>query len=199
MVTIKRPKGGEYWRGEQSIQWAAEDPDKDQLSYELYLSKDNGAKWESLSLKDPKSTSYSFDTRKQADGIYRLKVIVKDTIGSPADALSAEAISKTFAVDNNPPLLLFSADSFRLDEQKRVTGKAMALDDVSPIVSAEFRIDNGEWRAAVAADGIFDSRWEDIQFVSDAVPEGDHTLEMRVRDAAGNSVTKRERLPAVTK
>jgi len=198
-VALKRPRGGEHWRGEQEIDWSGEDPDKDALHYELYTSKDNGATWEALSLKDPKSTSYTFDTRKKDDGTYRIKVVAKDTIGSPADSLSGETISKTFAVDNNPPLLLFPPDSYKQSEQKKVSGRAVALDDVSAIVSAEFRVDGGEWQAATAQDSIFDSRWEDIIFETDPLTEGEHSIELRTRDAAGNTATKKEALPTVTK
>jgi hypothetical protein len=54
------------------------------------------------------------------------------------------------------------------------------------VESAEYRVDSGEWLAAAAADGIFDSPEETIRIDAARLPAGRHVLFVRVRDAAGN-------------
>lgn len=48
LVSVKSPAGGESWARQQTVRWQATDPDKDRLSYEVYVSADNGATWTPL-------------------------------------------------------------------------------------------------------------------------------------------------------
>lgn len=198
-VAFKTPKGGEHWSGDQTLEWIGKDPDSDTLTYELLTTADSGATWTPVKLKSTRSSSQSLDTKGMKDGVYRAKVVARDSIGNPVGGQSAEAISKPFVVDNSPPLLLFEADSFKKSSDRRVAGKAVALDDVSSITSAEFRVDDGEWKAAGAQDSMFDSRWEDINFEAEVSETENHTIELRTRDSAGNVATKKESLPSTSK
>jgi hypothetical protein len=47
-------------------------------------------------------------------------------------------------------------------------------------------IDAEPWKAVASADGIFDARRETFDFTIDDVDEGEHTIVLRVYDAAGN-------------
>lgn len=133
-------------------------------------------------------TSLDWDTRKVPDGRYRLRIVASDLASSPDEPLVGEVISDAVTVDNTAPRLLLHA-------AKRV-GNAppteIAVQDAGNYVaSAEFRIDSGEWLAAACADGIFDSAEEVARLDPARLPLGKHTLELRVRDSAGNtSVTK---------
>lgn len=44
-VTVSAPKGGECWSGKKDISWKGADPDKDNLSYQVYYSSNRGLKW----------------------------------------------------------------------------------------------------------------------------------------------------------
>ena len=47
-ITLTSPKGGEKWAGKKTIRWSGSDPDKDNLSYDLFYSTDGGASWQPL-------------------------------------------------------------------------------------------------------------------------------------------------------
>ncbi|MCX6375825.1 MAG: hypothetical protein NTU88_07315, partial [Armatimonadetes bacterium] len=55
-LTLTDPKGGEKWAGKKTIKWTATDPDKDNLSYEVFYSNDSGATWKPLGDKVQKPT-----------------------------------------------------------------------------------------------------------------------------------------------
>ena len=50
----------------------------------------------------------------------------------------------------------------------------------------EYRVDGGEWSAALATDGSFDSPGEDFYFTTAPLADGSHTVQARAADAAGN-------------
>jgi hypothetical protein len=132
--------------------------------------------------------SLDWDTRKVPDGRYRLRITASDVASSPDEPLTGEIISEAITVDNSAPRLLIT--------QAKRAGAAPPLeipvqDAGNYVASAEYRLDGGLWLAAACADGIFDSADEVIRLDPARLPAGKHTLEIRVRDAAGNeSVTK---------
>jgi hypothetical protein len=94
-----------------------------------------------------------------------------------------------FLVDNAPPQLIL--DRARKDADPP-PAEVSAYDPGSYLTSAELRIDGGEWRAAVAKDGLFDGQVEQILLEpagGQPLPEGSHQMEVRCRDAAGNVAT----------
>ena len=44
-ITLIAPQSGQYWSGVRDIRWKASDPDEDELTYEVYLSRDDGRTW----------------------------------------------------------------------------------------------------------------------------------------------------------
>lgn len=48
-VTVQEPNNGAIVSGKVTIRWRGEDPDRDRLTYEVFLSKDGGKTWERLS------------------------------------------------------------------------------------------------------------------------------------------------------
>ncbi len=130
-----------------------------------------------------RATSLKWDTTDVLDGIYWLRVVASDKKANPTDAQQAEAISGSFLVDNAPPELIL--DLRRADEDPPPPSVAV-FDAASHITSAEFRVDDGDWLAATADDGIFDGQFEAIVLDPERLPEGAHELAVRARDAAGN-------------
>ena len=59
-------------------------------------------------------------------------------------------------------------------------------DALSPLRDAVVSIDAGDWRPAVAADGLLDGRRETLRIER---PEGARMLLLRVSDAAHNVIT----------
>jgi len=129
-------------------------------------------------------TSLEWDTSKLADGVYIIKITASDRLANPGDPRQAEVISRPLVVDNTPPELV--VDSARKDAD-RPPAEITVSDRTTYITSAEFRIDAGPWLAAMAKDGIFDEPAETIMLDADRVPLGAHQIEIRARDAAGNT------------
>jgi len=203
-LTIKQPTPGAIISGTYKVQWDGKDPDKDRLSFEVQYSSD-GTSW--VSIEEPKPTKekdkeaeqkaqtekpqdaattkseISWDTTKVRDGIYYIRVVASDSISNPVDAKQTERIVHPVIVDNTPPEVWHPVPGERLTEPPK---KVRCYDATTFIASAEYRIDGGEWIAAACGDGVFDSKNEDVLIDISRLPAGKHTLELRVRDGAGN-------------
>lgn len=137
---------------------------------------------------DSAGTSIMWNTRKAPDGHYRIRITVSDAAGRPDEPMLGEVISEPVRVDNTPPRLL-------LQSAKRIgpapPSEIPVQDGGTYVASAEYRVDGADWQALACADGIFDSPEETLRLDPARLPTGRHSLEIRVRDAAGNeSVTK---------
>ncbi len=60
----------------------------------------------------------------------------------------------------------------------------MATDALSSVRSVEYRVDDGKWRSVPLA--ALDGSLTDLAIVTDPLEPGDHKLEVRAFDAAGN-------------
>jgi Bacterial Ig-like domain (group 3) len=141
---------------------------------------------------EAQSTDLAWNTKEVPDGRYRLKVVASDALANPTEPLSAEAISDVVVVDNTAPRILIRAakrTGAGLSGDRRPPAEIPCQDALTPIASAEYRVDQGEWIAAAAADGIFDSLTELVRIDPARLPKGKHSLTLRVRDAAGNERT----------
>jgi len=130
-----------------------------------------------------RSTSQKWDTPAIEDGTYWIKVVASDARSNPTDPLTAEAISRAFVVDNTAPEVIIDR---RRGEDEPPPSSVALYEGTTYLTSAEFRIDEGEWLAAVPVDGIFDGRYEVMMLDADRLPTGAHEVEVRARDAAGN-------------
>jgi hypothetical protein len=131
-------------------------------------------------------TSLTWNTKRVPDGRYRLKIVANDGLTSPDEPANGEIISDAVLVDNSGPRILTQA-------AKRVGQAPPAEVPVSDagtyVASAEYRIGAGEWVAAAAGDGIFDSAQEVIKLNPARLKPGRNVIEIRARDAAGNQTT----------
>lgn len=153
---------------------------------------------EELKLEDPdeeeksepsKETSYSWDTTKVSDGRYLIKVVASDRASNGDDFLTAEKISDPFIVVNKPPRVVAFQKHLSIREDKSVVLPGYSYQTLAEIAGVEYRVDTGEWTAASADDGIFDSPNEAFTIRTLPLDSGERTIEVKAIDAAGNAAT----------
>jgi hypothetical protein len=134
-VAIGLPQGGAFWNGTKKITWNGKDPNNDTLQYNVEVSSDDGKNWKRVGAKDLKTMSVDWDTKKNPDGTYRVRVLVDDALANADDPKSAEAVSLPLTIDNTAPVveatLVKDGNNWRLI--------ASANDATSPISGAEWR------------------------------------------------------------
>lgn len=182
-------------RGLRTLQWKASDPNGDEMRYRADLSIEGQDVWTKLG-EDLEATSFTWDSRGQPDGRYRIRVRATDAPGNAVgEALVAEAVSEPFTVDNTAPVV--TALDLRPEPGAiAVTGRA--ADGQSLLSRIEIEIDDEDWRMLSPEGGLSDA--SDLSF-SVRLPEvatGEHSVAIRAVDQAGNSVTRsaRVRVPA---
>jgi sugar lactone lactonase YvrE len=131
-------------------------------------------------------TQYTWDTSSVPDGIYRLKVVATDRASNPASPLVAEDISGTLIVCNTKPALTIGVGP-DVRENRTVSLSGDATSPAVSIVRISYRVDGGDWAAAVPADGMFDSPSERWRLTTDPLAPGEHKLEVRATDDVGNN------------
>lgn len=184
-LTVEAPQSGDVWSGQKDIRWKAQDGNGDPLSLDLAVSSDGGQTWADLATDlRPDKPQYAWDTRKVKDGVYRLRVVASDRLQHPDDAREAEKVVDRVIIDNTPPRVALVGAVEVVDGS--LTARAFAKDQQTRIARAEYRLDNGDWLPALAEDGLFDYRFENLRIRTRNVKPGDHTLAVRAADAAGN-------------
>jgi hypothetical protein len=98
-----------------------------------------------------------------ADGGYTIRVVASDSPSHSAeDALTGEATSARFEVDNTPPQI----DSLRAKlEGDNLHVTFRAVDSFSLIGHAEYSIDAGDWQIVEPVGQISDSKTENYDFI----------------------------------
>lgn len=171
-------------RGTPLVQWAASDPNVDDLSYTLYVRGIDETGWR-LIAKDLTTTSYPWNSESTPDGTTLIKVVASDRPDNPDPiALTTERVSEPFEVDNTPPHIV----SLKVLPEGGFRVEGSASDETSPLKSGEYAVDSGDWNAFFPSDGIFDSRTEAFSFTVTGFSEGDHVVLVRVTDATDNVV-----------
>jgi hypothetical protein len=167
-------------KGFRTLTWEAEDPNEDELIYELMFRREEPqTEWLPMQA-DLEGDFYSFDATALADGTYRFLLKVFDRRGAGLDAgLGVEEISEPVVIDHAPPVLESAAS-----KEGRI--ELTVRDALSPLRQASISVDAGEWRSAVPEDGLLDGRREKLSLEA---PEGARLLLLQVMDSAFNLVT----------
>lgn len=174
--------------------WVAEDPNDDQLEFDLYIKGEEETDWKPLA-EEIAEQIYAFETRNLEDGHYRVRVVAGDGASNPeGNALTDALESRTFLVDNTAP------EIHALRAQRQPEGTLLVTAEVvdlrSVIASFELSLDGGDWKPAFPEDAIYDAREESFRVrVPTDAPESEHTVLVRAADAAGNSVARRAVVP----
>ena len=184
-VRFRPPKAEKVpLRGKKVIKWQAKDPNGDSLEYNVYFRGTEEQNWKLLE-EEVRGTSLPIDTGSFPDGRYLVRVVATDSPGNPADlALSGEKISDSFDIDNTPPVVSKLETTSAGGGRYVVSGRVE--DAGSYIKRVQYSIDADDWKIVFPADQILDSRTESFSFPTDVLKAGEHTIVIRVTDAAGN-------------
>ena len=166
--------------------WKVKDDNNDTLQFNVYYRGIDEANWKLL--KDElKQTSYALDTTLMSDGHYVIKVSATDKLSNPPNfAKTTEKISDSFDIDNSQPTVTDITATANDDQTYQIS--CTAEDSFSYIQKAVYKIDSDEeWQVIFPDDGIFDSKRETLLLHTNSLPEGEHTITIRVTDAAGNT------------
>ncbi len=177
------PEKRVYVRGMRAIDWEAEDPNGDALSFDLSFRGEGESAWKPLA-KGLRDSYLAIDSTQLPDGLYRVRVEASDALSNPAgQAKTASLTGDPFLVDNTPPAIQVAA---------RKTGKeavieVSASDTPGPIARAEYSVDAARWVPIAPADGVSDSRTETYSISLGALRPGEHTVIVKVTDLLGNT------------
>ncbi|HTV64785.1 MAG TPA: hypothetical protein VMD98_04225, partial [Bryocella sp.] len=144
-----------------AVKWKAQDENDDELIYSVYYRGDGETRWKLL--RDEVSDRFvNFDSDLLPDGGYEIRVVGSDSPSRSAeDALSGEAVSPRFEIDNTPPRI----EALRAKpEGSKIHVTFRAADNFSPINRAEYSIDAGDWQIVEPVGQISDSKTESYDF-----------------------------------
>jgi len=192
---------GSFQKGYESVLWATDDDNDDDLEYAIYFRAENETAWRLL--KDHlDSKFYSWDTTTMPEGAYYLKIVASDAPSNPAgEGLTAERQSDRFVVDNTPP----SIAQLTAEPIGSATGGAGSVRvrfqvnaSASYVTRAEYSLDAGDWKLVSPTGGLSDAQRESYDFPLQKIPAGEHTVTVRVFDQFENVSTAKAtvRVPA---
>ncbi|MBI5511529.1 MAG: hypothetical protein HY903_22465 [Deltaproteobacteria bacterium] len=169
-------------RGALTVKWTAEDPNGDELSYDLSF-KNGGGTWQVMKekLDDP---FYTINAAQLPDGHYQFKVRATDAPSNPVGAeLQDTRESHDILVDNTPPKL----DLFQVTVNGKVATMRLGVQDaVGPLIAAHSSLDGQEFKPVVPEDGVLDGPAETFALRFAELAVGSHTVTVRVLDEAEN-------------
>ncbi len=185
-----QPGSGRNANKKYTVAWKVEDANSDTLQFNIYYKGIDEMNWKLLK-KELKQTNYTWDTTSMPDGRYTIKVEATDKLSNPPGlAKSTDKISDSFDIDNTQPMVGNITATANGDETYQIS--CTAEDRSSYIQKAVYKIDSDEhWQVIFPADGIFDSKREDLLLQTNTLPPGDHTVTIRVTDSAGNTAVGR--------
>lgn len=143
-----------------------------------------------------------WDTTQVADGVYLLRLMATDQPAMPSDYATVYTPPIPVVVCNTPPSVLISEHSVQVDAEGRAllmgyafqratlkngSERAALLTSVG-ITAVQYRIGEGDWFSAEPLDGLFDSSYEPFRIRTEPLPKGEHTLKIKVFNAAGKAV-----------
>jgi sugar lactone lactonase YvrE len=172
-----------FQKGLQAFAWKAEDDNDDKLLYDVLYRREGETNWKTLK-RGLTDQLFVWDTTSVPDGTYIVRIVASDSPSNPPGAaLTGEADSTTFDIDNTPPTIRVTGIR---REGGRTTISFEASDTQSIIQRMDYSIDATRWRPVYPKDGICDSRLEQFELVLDGAPSG---VVLRAVDAMNNVAT----------
>jgi hypothetical protein len=136
------------------------------------------------------TTSFTWKTADIADGEYLLKAVASDRIANGSDAEEENAVIGPVTVCNKKPTIALPMSGIAVGKDGVVSVSGSVLQALVDVTGVEWRVDEGQWRAAGAEDGIFDSDTENYSFTTDPLGKGKHKIEVRAFNSAGLTSTE---------
>lgn len=165
------------------LRWNANDPNEDELTYQLHFRKDGWKDWVLLE-DDLEKKDFDWDTTTIPSGLYQFKVTASDRVdNAPEETRTTQRTSPFVPVTHLPPTVTVKVAGF--DGDKAII-EGSAADPLVRLTEAQYSIDGKRWTNIFPTDGLFDSKTETFRFKTDALRPGAHILVLRVRDAGGN-------------
>ncbi len=219
-LTVQEPTAGAIVSGKVTIRWRGEDPDRDRLSYEVFVSSD-GKTWQQIR----EGGAQQQQPQKQQDGQEQKDEQRRDKEEQqqPSGATTASSMTwdTTKFADGKYWLKIVASDRIANPDDPQSAEQVVApiiVDNTPPTVgthaikregdkllvpvydntfvaSAEFRPEGGEWQAAICQDGVFDQPYELLVIDISKLPKNVKAVEIRVRDAAGNERVEKISMP----
>lgn len=156
-------------------------------SVKLYYSTNGGTAWTQYGTT---YTTSPISFTAESQGAYAFSVRALDNAGNEeAEPSSAGSIEATTTVDTVEPDTTITPLSPDPTNDNTPTLSGTATDATTAIVLVEYRVDGGAWIAATATNGAFNELSEDYTFTTSTLADGQHTVEVRATDAAGNVET----------
>jgi hypothetical protein len=171
-----------WTQGLRQVQWEANDPNGDNLIFELSFRREDESRWKVFA-EDIEGENFTFNANGVPDGAYRIRVVASDRRFNPNDAKEAGKETEIFLVDNTAPGF---SELVHKREGPKVEITGVLADDMSDVVRLEFSVNGDDWIDEPPADGIFDSLREGIDFKVEAPPGEEHSVILRGTDLAGN-------------
>ena len=135
-----------------------------------------------------KQTSYTWDTTKVPDGNYLLKVVASDRVSNATGFMTDEKIIGPIMVANTAPKVEAFSKSLKVSADGSAYVEGHAKGSV-PMAGVQYKVDNEDWMAAAASDGMFDTLSESFIVTTESLPKGSHNIEIKAIDAAGNAAS----------
>jgi len=166
------------------VNWRVDNPDQDQLYFELFLRKEGDQNWTKIASGEELSQNrYQFDASELEDAWFRIKLTASDSPNNPEpESFQTEKISYPFLIDTTKPELEFKIT------KGIISGTAQ--DKTSPISSLEFALDEKEFQPLSALDGILDDKIENFELELKGIQKGIHQIKIRACDQANNCQIK---------
>jgi hypothetical protein len=181
-----------FQKGLQAFSWRSEDDNDDKVQYDVLYRRESESTWKTLK-RGITDQLYVWDTTSVPNGTYILRVVASDAPSNPPGAaLTGDADSTPFDVDNTPPVI--TVTGLRRDGGARTIVTFEVRDDQSAVQRVDYSVDANRWRALYPKDGICDSRFEQFELVLDGNPAD---VVLRAMDSMSNVAT--ERADAVVK
>lgn len=172
------------------ITWDVQEPDNDQLLFDLYFKKAGEMNWQPLARDIRGKNIYTWETNSIADGKYQIKISASDILSNPKEkALQSALISQPFPIDNTRPVITDIRVLNTEDGGCKVTGTAS--DNMSNISSMQYSVDAGDLGSVFPADQLFDYKNEVFQFTALELTKGQHTVIINAIDSENNIGSER--------
>ncbi len=178
----------EYRPGMLSLAWDVDDPNGDELRYEVWYQPYGQKEWKKLA-QDLQENVFSFDTATLMDGAYHFRVFAHDQLSNSGPSFKVFKDSQLITVDNTAPSISNLEASI---EEKHIRLRFSAKDSTSPLAYAEYSLNGQKTALFQSKDGIVDGLEEQFEFTLAKPGKGQHFVVVRIVDRLGNVQTAKK-------